>query len=176
MRGCKVGRDLLTPPEVYFVGCLASEGCMWNYGVVLLDVECDQLLKDSEAVEGMQVEPAMLERPPPCFDHGIGIADLDLGEYAAQLSETKKVVDLVIDVLDARVGDHSGRTPREPDAAPETGRRAMVTSPARAVPMAPGGRPAARIRARRLTEQSAGSGQRRDTRANPSDSVSIRIC
>ena len=29
------------------------------------------------------------------------------------------------------------RTPREPDAAPETGRRAMVTSPARAVPMAP---------------------------------------
>jgi hypothetical protein len=92
------------------------------------------------------------------------------------LSETKKVVDLVIDVLDARVGDHSGRTPREPDAAPETGRRAMVTSPARAVPMAPGGRPAARIRARRLTEQSAGSGQRRDTRANPSDSVSIRIC
>ena len=108
MRGGKVGRDLLTPPEVYFVGCLASEGCMWNYGVVLLDVECDQLLKDSEAVEGMQVEPAMLERPPPCFDHGIGIADLDLGEYAAQLSETKKVVDLAIDVLDARVGDHRG--------------------------------------------------------------------
>jgi hypothetical protein len=31
----------------------------------------------------------------------------------------------------------SHRTPREPDAAPETGRRAMVTSPARAVPMAP---------------------------------------
>jgi hypothetical protein len=29
------------------------------------------------------------------------------------------------------------RTPREPDAAPETGRRAMVTSPARAVPMTP---------------------------------------
>jgi hypothetical protein len=28
------------------------------------------------------------------------------------------------------------RTPREPDAAPETGRRAMVTSPARAVLMA----------------------------------------
>ena len=79
MRGCKVGRDLLTPPEVYFVGCLASEGCMWNYGVVLLDVECDQLLKGSEGVERMQVEPAMLavrltwpagaatsESPAPC--------------------------------------------------------------------------------------------------------------
>lgn len=137
MRGGKVGRDLLASSEVHFVGCLASEGCMRNNGVVLLHEECDQLLKGSEGVERMQVEPAMLERPPPCFDHGIGIADLDLGEYAAQLSETKKVVDLVIDVLDARVGDHSGRTPREPDAAPETGRRAMVTSAARAVPIAP---------------------------------------
>jgi hypothetical protein len=56
----------------------------------------------------MQVEPAVLERAPPGFDHGIGIADLDLGEDAAQLSESKKVVDLLIDVLDARVGDHSG--------------------------------------------------------------------
>ena len=93
--------------------------------------------KRGEGIELMQVEPSVFQRTPPCFDHGIGKADLDLGEYAAQLSETKKVVDLVIDVLDARVGDHSGRTPREPDAAPETGRRAMVTSPARAVPMAP---------------------------------------
>lgn len=50
----------------------------------------------------------MLERTPPRFDQGIREADFDLGEYAAQLSESKKVVDLLIDVLDARVGDHSG--------------------------------------------------------------------
>jgi hypothetical protein len=31
-----------------------------------------------------------------------------LGEDAAQLPETKKVVDLIIDILDARVGYHGG--------------------------------------------------------------------
>jgi hypothetical protein len=31
-----------------------------------------------------------------------------LGEDAAQLPETKKVVDLIIDILDARVGNHGG--------------------------------------------------------------------
>ena len=108
MSGCKVGGNLLAPPEVHFVGCLPGEGCMWNYGVVLLDVEFDQLLQGSETVERMQIEPAVLERAPPGFDQGIGIADLNLGKYAAQLSETKKVVDLLIDVLDARVGDHGG--------------------------------------------------------------------
>jgi hypothetical protein len=81
---------------------------MRNDGVVLLNVEFDELLKGSERVERMQIEPAVLQRPPPGFDQGIGIADLDLGEYTAQLSKTKKVLDLLIDILDARVGDHSG--------------------------------------------------------------------
>src|SRR5208283_1329793 len=58
--------------------------------------------------ERMQIEPAVLQRAPPGFDQGIGEADLDLGEDAAQLSKSKQVVDLLIDVLDARVGDHSG--------------------------------------------------------------------
>ena len=108
MRGCKVGGDLLASPEVHLVGCLASKGCMRDYGIVLLDVECDQFLKGSERVELMQVEPAVLEGTPPRFDQGIGEADLDLGEHPAQLSESKKVVDFLIDVLDARVGDHCG--------------------------------------------------------------------
>jgi len=51
------------------------------------------VFKDSEAVERMQIEPAVLQRAPPGLNQGIGEADLDLGEYAAQLSKTKKVVD-----------------------------------------------------------------------------------
>ena len=50
----------------------------------------------------------MLHRPPQGLDHGIRIADLDLSEDAVQLPESKKVVDLAIDVLDARVGNHVG--------------------------------------------------------------------
>ena len=61
-RHCKVGWNLLATSEVHFVGRLPGEGCMGNYGVVLLDVECDQFLKGSEAVERMQIEPAMFER------------------------------------------------------------------------------------------------------------------
>ena len=66
---------------------------MGNYGVVLLDVECDQFLKGSEGVERMQIEPAVLQRAPPGLNQGIGEADLDLGEYAAQLSKTKSATE-----------------------------------------------------------------------------------
>ena len=38
-----------------------------------------------QEVERMQIELAVLQRPPPGFDQGIGIADLDLVEYTAQL-------------------------------------------------------------------------------------------
>ena len=49
MRGCEVGGHLLATSEIHLVGCLPGEGCMGNHGVVLLDVECDQFLKDSAA-------------------------------------------------------------------------------------------------------------------------------
>jgi hypothetical protein len=39
--------------------------------------------------ECLCTQPAVLQRAPPGFDQGIGEADLDLGEYAAQLSKSK---------------------------------------------------------------------------------------
>ena len=63
MRGCEVGGHLFATSEIHLVGCLASESGMRNDGVVLLDVEFDELLKGSERVERMQIEPAVLQRP-----------------------------------------------------------------------------------------------------------------
>jgi hypothetical protein len=82
-----------------------------NDSIVLFDVEGDQPFQVREGVELMQVEPAVFQGTPPCFDHGIGKADLDLGENAPKLSETEKVVDLVVDILAARVGDDGGPSP-----------------------------------------------------------------
>jgi dTDP-4-dehydrorhamnose 3,5-epimerase-like enzyme len=67
---------------------------MGNNGIVLLDIERDQLFKRRECVQLVQKQPAMLHRPPQGFDHGIRVADLDLSEDAVQLAESKKVVDL----------------------------------------------------------------------------------
>jgi len=104
----EIDGDLLAMAEVHFIRRLASEGGMWNDGIVLLDIERDQLLERRECVQLVQKQPAMLHGPPQGLDHGIGIADLDLGEDAVQLPESPKAVDLAIDVLYARVGNHGG--------------------------------------------------------------------
>src|SRR5664279_3562844 len=104
----EIDGDLLAMAEVHFIRRLASEGVMWNDGIVLLDIERDQLLERRECVQLVQKQPAMLHGPPRGLDHGIGIADLDLGKNAPKLSKTEKVVDLVVDVLAARVGDDGG--------------------------------------------------------------------
>ena len=104
----EIDGDLLAMAEVHFIRRLASEGGMWNDGIVLLDIERDQLLERRECVQLVQKQPAMLHGPPQGLDHGIGISDLDLGEDAVQLPESQKAVDLAIDVLDARVGNYGG--------------------------------------------------------------------
>jgi hypothetical protein len=90
----KIDGDLVASAEVHFIWRLASEGGMGNNGIVLLDIERDQLFKRRECVQLVQKQPAMLHRPPQGFDHGIRVADLDLSEDAVQLAESKKVVDL----------------------------------------------------------------------------------
>jgi len=71
MRGCEVSGHLLATSEIHLVGCLARESGMRNDGVVLLDIEFDKLLKGSERIERMQIEPAVLQRPPPGLNQGI---------------------------------------------------------------------------------------------------------
>jgi uncharacterized protein YbjT (DUF2867 family) len=52
--------------------------------------------------------------------------------------EKLAIVDTRLHVIKGSLGDVEGmRTPRKPDAAPETRRRARVASPAKALPMAP---------------------------------------
>jgi hypothetical protein len=104
----EIDGDLLAMAEVHFIWRLAGKGGMGNNGIVLVDVECDQSFQRRERVELVQKQPAILHRPPQGLDHGIGIADLDLGEDAVQLPESPKAVDLAIDVLDAGVANHSG--------------------------------------------------------------------
>jgi hypothetical protein len=104
----EIDGDLVATAEVHFIWRLASEGGMGNNGIVLLDIEHAQLFQRRECVQVVQKQPAMLHRPPQGLDHGIRIADLDLRKDAAQLPETKKVVDLIIDILDVRVGYHGG--------------------------------------------------------------------
>ena len=58
-RGCEVVPDTIGSAEVDLVGRLSVESVMGHLGVVLPDVEIDQLLELLEAFERMQVEPLM---------------------------------------------------------------------------------------------------------------------
>ena len=106
-------RDLVATAEVHFIWRLASEGGMGNNGIVLHHIERDQFFKCRECVQLVQKQAAMLHGPPQGLDHGIRIADLDLSEDAVQLPESQKVVDLALDVPDARVGNHGGCSPQK---------------------------------------------------------------
>jgi hypothetical protein len=57
----EAGWHVLSTPEVDFVVRPTSENGVGNNGVVLLDVELDQLLQASERVELAHVEPSVLE-------------------------------------------------------------------------------------------------------------------
>src|ERR1017187_1793661 len=58
----KIDGDLVASAEVHFIWRLASEGGMGNNGIVLLDIERDQLFKRRECVQLVQKQPAMLHR------------------------------------------------------------------------------------------------------------------
>jgi hypothetical protein len=57
---------------------------MWHLEVVGLDEERDQGPKAFDVVEGVEVEPLLLEGAPPSLDDGVRVADLDLREDAME--------------------------------------------------------------------------------------------
>jgi hypothetical protein len=71
---------------------------MGHLGVVVPNVEIDQLLELREAFEGMQVQPLMTERTPECLDHGVAEADLHLGKHTADDAVGHQLVDSGIHV------------------------------------------------------------------------------
>jgi hypothetical protein len=81
--------DTIGLVKVDLIGCLPDKRVMGHLGVVLPDVEIDQLLEQREAFERMQVKPLVTQRTPECRDHGVAEADLHLGKltgYTLQAS------------------------------------------------------------------------------------------
>jgi hypothetical protein len=93
-RGRKAVPDTIAVVEVRLVGRLSDERVMGHLGVVLPDVEIDQLLELREAFERMEVQPLMAQRPPECLDHGIAEADLHLGKHTVHSTVGHELVDL----------------------------------------------------------------------------------
>ena len=78
---------------------------MWKLGVVLVHVESDQVLNRADGIERVQIQPLMLQRSPPRFDHRVGIRDIRHGEKPFQESGFNQFVDSAVMVLAAAVGE-----------------------------------------------------------------------
>jgi hypothetical protein len=108
MAGSKLAGIVVTASKIHLIWRLAGEGRTRNHGVVLLDIEGDELLQGREAVELVQVEPAVFQGPPPRLDHRIREAHLDLGVHPAKRTDLEQGVDFLVHVLDAGVGNDGG--------------------------------------------------------------------
>ena len=58
-RGREAFPETIGLVEVHLVGCLSTESIVRHSGIVLVDVEIDELLELREAFERMQVQPLM---------------------------------------------------------------------------------------------------------------------
>ena len=85
--------------EIDLVWCLTSEGGVWHDGVVLLDVESDELHNGVETIKLVQEKPPVFQGSPPGLDHGVGKGDFDLSEDAAQRVIAQQSIDKAIDVF-----------------------------------------------------------------------------
>jgi hypothetical protein len=76
---------------------------VWHLGVVLLDVELDQGAEPLERVQGVEVEPLVLERAPEGFDHRIREGEIDLGKHAVETRGQRGVMHGGVHVFDTGV-------------------------------------------------------------------------
>ena len=58
-RGREADPDTIGVVKVHLVGCLSAKSVVRHFGVVLFDVEIDQLLELREAVEQLQAQLLM---------------------------------------------------------------------------------------------------------------------
>ena len=80
----KLSGNVVATTKIHLIGRLAGEGRMRNHRVVPLHIEADELLQGRKGVELVQVEPAVFQGTPPCLDHRVREADLDLSEHPAK--------------------------------------------------------------------------------------------
>jgi hypothetical protein len=108
--GVELVRDVSARSEVHLIRRLVAEGGVGEAGVVLLDVERDELPERREAVERVEVEPLVLERSPPGLDHRVRERDLGHRKEASKDTRVDEVIDSHVEVLDAAVGEEGGRS------------------------------------------------------------------
>jgi len=82
---CKLDWQVGGRAKVDLVRRLAREGGMGYLGVVLLDVEFDEGAEPLDRVQGVEVEPLVLERAPESLNHRVREGDLDLGVANGQI-------------------------------------------------------------------------------------------
>ena len=92
---------------------ISSGVCPWNAecGIFVLcssTKNATSFWNASDGIERVEIEPLVLERPPPRLDDRVGPGHLDLSEDASELGRVQQRIDRGVDVLDAAVG-HDGR-------------------------------------------------------------------
>ena len=68
---CELGRQVGGRAKVRLVRRLAREGRVRHLRVVLLDVECNQGPEALDGIQGVELEPLVLERTPERFNHRV---------------------------------------------------------------------------------------------------------
>ncbi len=74
----RVGRDVVASAEEHLGWRLPRERRVRHDGVVLLDEVRNQVAHRRDGIEGVEVEPLVLERSPEGFNHGVRVRNLDL--------------------------------------------------------------------------------------------------
>ena len=100
--------DVVPVLEVHLVRRLPLERRVRKSRVVLVDIEPDQFLHGADGVERVQVQPLVLEHPPPGFDQGIGIGDFRASQNAMEQPRMDEFIDRPVEVLSASVGQQGG--------------------------------------------------------------------
>src|SRR2546429_3112811 len=76
---------------------------MRKHAVVFVDVELHESTDGSDAVERVEEQPLMFERPPPRLDHGVREPQLRKGQHTAQNTGDDQFVDLGVHVLNPSI-------------------------------------------------------------------------
>src|SRR2546429_2732484 len=98
---------------------------MRKHAVVFVDVELHESTDGSDAVERVEEQPLMFERPPPRLDHGVREPQLRKGQHTAQNTGDDQFVDLGVHVLNPSIrqydwgGDGGGCGPRSEEHTSE---------------------------------------------------------
>ncbi len=96
---------MLAGPAIHLVRRLALECGVGELGVVFADIEIDKPTERLDGVEGVQVEPLVLERSPPRLYHRVRECDFRLRQDTSEDAGVDELVDRRRSVLYTRVGE-----------------------------------------------------------------------